>query len=107
PGTNNSLAVASNHAVVCIFTNARQTGTIELKKAWVGTPGQTTLNIGTSAAGTQVASQQTGTSGSSPQTTSAKTVDTGTYFVSESGGLANYASALVCTDNGSAVTPGA
>ena len=82
------------------------TGTIELKKAWVGTGGQTTLNIGTSAGGTQTASVQTGTSGGAPLTTGVRTVNTGTYYVSESGGLTDYTSALACTKNGQTYTPG-
>ena len=63
-------------------------GSIELKKHWVGTPGSTTLNIGTSAGGNQTATQAvSGGDG----TTGAKEVDNGSYFVSEdTSGLANY-----------------
>jgi hypothetical protein len=106
PGANNSVSVATGHAVICTFTNTRDQGTIELKKVWVGPGGQTTLNIGSSAGGTQVASQQTGASGGTPLTTGSQTVNTGTYYVSETGGLTNYATSLACTDNGSSVTPG-
>jgi uncharacterized repeat protein (TIGR01451 family) len=107
PGANNSVSVTTGHAVICTFTNTRDTGTIELKKVWSGTAGQTTLNIGTSAGGSQVATQQTGAAGAAPLTTGAQTVNTGTYYVSETGGLTDYSSSLACTDNGQAVTPGA
>ena len=52
--------MAKGDDVLCTFTNTRQQGSIELKKTWVGTAGQTTLQIGTSAGGTQTDSQQTG-----------------------------------------------
>jgi len=107
PGTNNSLVVASTHAVVCTYTNTRQTGSIELKKVWVGTGGQTTLNIGTTAGDDDVDTQLTGENGTAPLTTGANTVDTGTYYVDETGGLTNYDSGLACTKNGESVTPGA
>src|SRR5258708_37620749 len=64
-GANNSLVVGKNDVVVCTFTNSIK-GTITLNKTWSGTPGQTTLNIGTSAGGTQVATQLTGAAGAAP-----------------------------------------
>lgn len=91
----------------CTFHNAQQTGSIELKKVWSGTGGQTTLNIGSTVGGTEIASQQTGVAGGIPLTTGVKTVNTGTYYVSETGGLANYDSSLSCTKNGQSYTPGA
>lgn len=107
PITNGvSISLAAGENVTCTFTNTRDTGTIELKKVWSGTGGQTTLNIGTSAGGTQVVSQQTGAAGTAPLTTGTKTVNTGTYYVSETGGLTDYSSLLACTDNGSPITPG-
>ncbi len=99
--TQNSILAPS-----CNFGNTRDTGTIELKKVWSGTPGQTTLNIGTTVSGSQVISQPTGTAGATPLTTGIKTVGTGTYYVSETGGLTDYSSTLACTDNDSPVTPG-
>ena len=89
PGANNSLVVSKNDVVVCTFTNTIK-GTITLNKTWSGTPGQTTLNIGTSAGGTQVATQLTGAAGAGPLTTGAKTVTAGTYYLAETGGLTNY-----------------
>ncbi len=106
-GASNAVAVSANQHVICSFTNTRDQGTIELKKVWSGTGGQTTLNIGTSAGGTQTASVQTGASGAAPLTTGTQTVDTNTYYISENGGLTDYSSVLACTDNGSTVTPGA
>ncbi len=92
--------------VDCYYTNTRQSGTIELKKVWVGTGSQTTLNIGTTAGGSEVFSQQTGSGGGNPLTTDAKKVNTGTYYVSETGGLTGYNSALDCTKNGNIYSPG-
>ena len=105
PVTNGSVTLAKNADVVCTFTNTRQQGSIELKKNWVGTGGQTTLNIGTQANGSQTASQQTGANGNAPLTSGAKTVDSGTYYVSETGGLANYDSSLACFNDNGAGTP--
>jgi hypothetical protein len=107
PGAGNSFAIATGDSVSCTFTNTRDQGSIELKKVWSGTPGQTTLNIGTSAGGTQIASVLTGADGAAPLTTTAKTVNTGTYYVSESGGLTNYSAQLDCTSDGTPVAPGA
>jgi uncharacterized repeat protein (TIGR01451 family) len=105
PGANQSVAVADGHTVVCTYTNTRNQGSIELKKHWVGTAGNATLNIGTSAGGSQVDTQAANGADAS---TGANTVDSGTHFVSESGVDSNlYASTLACTDNGQAVTPGA
>ena len=73
-----------------------QTGTIELKKVWLGTPGQTTLKIGTSINGLEIDSQLTGADGTSDLTTGQNIVPTGTYYLSESGGLDNYTSSLAC-----------
>ena len=96
-----SITMQEGENWTCTFNNTRQQGTIELKKAWSGTPGQTTLNIGTSAGGSQTDSQLTGANGTAPLTTGQNTVDTGTYYVSESGGLTHYTSSLACfNDNG-------
>ena len=40
-----------------------------------------------------------------PLTTGVKTVNTGTYYVSESGGLTGYTPSLACTNKGTAFTP--
>src|SRR5262249_25946301 len=103
---NYSLVVAKGETVVCTFTNTRQQGSVELKKVWVGPGGQTTLNIGTAANGTHTAAKRPGASGGTPLSTGTKTVDTGTYYVSESGGLTGYSSSLACTKNGSDYSPG-
>ena len=91
----------------CTFINTLQTGTIEVKKVWVGPGGQTNLNIGTSIGGHEVNQTQTGLNGGAPLTTQAQAVTAGTYYVSESSGLTGYDSSLACTKNGSAYTPGA
>lgn len=104
--TDGTITLAAGDVKTCTITNTRNTGSIELKKAWSGTAGQTTLNIGTTASGTDIANTQTGTNGSSPLTTGTKTVNTGTYYVSETDGLTNYDSDLVCTDNTSPMTIG-
>ena len=74
-------------------------GTIELDKIWSGTPGETTLQIGTTAGSGDIASVDTGTNGTAPLSTGALGVNTGTYYVSENGGLDGYDSVLNCTDN--------
>jgi hypothetical protein len=107
PGTDNALSVGDGHTVVCTFTNTRKQGSIKVDKAWVGPGGSTTLKIGTTAGGSEVKSQATGSSGAAPLTTGAQTVNTGTYYVSESGGLTDYTPALACTDGGSPTTVGA
>jgi hypothetical protein len=101
PGTTLSgISVASGDAVVCTFTNTRKRGAIELRKVWSGTPGSTTLSIDQGA--TNIDSQPVtgdGTTGENP-------VDTGTFTVSESGGLANYDSSLSCFNDNGAGTGG-
>ena len=57
--------------------------------------------------GSQTDTQQTGVAGAGPLTTGANDVNTGTYYVSESGGLTDYSSSLACTKNGDAYVPGA
>jgi hypothetical protein len=104
--TNGSVELASNADVVCTITNTRNQGSIELKKVWVGTGGQTTLRIGTSANGSDIANQQTGAAGADPRSTGAQPANTGTYYVSETGGLAAYTAQLACTSNGNSITPG-
>jgi hypothetical protein len=94
--TNSSVAVANAQDIVCTFTNTRDQGSIELRKVWAGGTGQTTLQIGTSAGGTQVDSQLTGAAGAAPLTTGANLVNTGTYFLSETGGLTGFTSTLAC-----------
>ncbi len=110
-----TVNLAQGGLVTCTYTNTLQQGTIELKKVWVGTGGQTTLNIGTSPSGSQTDTQLTGTAGAAPLTTGQNTVNAGTYYVSETGGLTNYSSSLSCfndvnnngtNDSEPAVTPG-
>jgi uncharacterized repeat protein (TIGR01451 family) len=104
PGQNGSVAVANAHTVVCTYTNTRKQGSIELKKHWVGTAGNATLNVGTSAGGHQVAQA---TANGSDGTTGAQTVNTGTYFVSESvDNSTDYVTQLACVDDTGAVSVG-
>lgn len=98
-----TLTTVSGMAYVCTYTNTRNTGTIELKKVWLGTAGTATLSIGTTVGGSDAATTTVSTNG----TTGTKTVNTGTYYFSETGSLTNYTSTLVCTDNGTVTTPGA
>ncbi|MEX1007253.1 MAG: DUF11 domain-containing protein, partial [Acidimicrobiia bacterium] len=98
------FSVASSDAVVCTFTNTRQTGTIRVNKVWSGgASGElptVDLNIGTTGSGHQV--NQTGVTGLGNGTTGAQTVVTGSpYFVSESALAAGWAAgSAVCTKNG-------
>src|SRR5207248_2164597 len=89
---------ASSETVVCTFTNTRKTGSVELKKVWSGTVGETTLNIGTAAAGSQDATKDLTGIHKRNDTTGPVTVDTGTYYFSEdSSGLGNYDTRFGCT----------
>jgi hypothetical protein len=106
---NGGVSVGKGDKVLCSITNTRKTGTIQVKKVWSGTPGQTTLQIGTTSGGSEVTSKQTGADGAAPLATDVKTVDTGTYYVSESGGLGNYTPSLDCVNtanNNASVTVG-
>src|SRR5439155_16025391 len=80
----NQITLQPGEDVVCAYTNTRKPS-VELKKIWSGTAGQTTLNIGTTSGGTEVKSQQTGASGAAPLTTGTQIVSTGTYYFTETG----------------------
>ena len=91
------VAVATGDAVVCTFTNTRDRGKIELRKVWVGTVGEVTLNIGTSAGGSQTATKDLTGANKGNGTTGETAVDTGTYFVSENPNpITNYSTTLAC-----------
>ena len=79
-------------------------GSIELKKTWVGTGSNANLNIGTTSGAHDTVQTAVGPSGG---TTGAKTVENGSYWVSEDlSDPGNYTSSLDCTDNGNAVAHG-
>ena len=102
-GDGGAIEVEDNDEVVCTYTNTRQTGTIELKKVWVGTADVVTLTIGTSADGSQVDSETLSADG----TTAANTVDTGTYYVGETvENEITYDSSLACVNGESEVAVG-
>jgi outer membrane biosynthesis protein TonB len=94
-----TITLVEDQNVTCTFVNTRDTGSIELRKDWIGTPSSVDLKIGTSAGGNEV-DQALGLTADG--STGANTVDTGTYFVSEV--LTNptdYATSLACfNDNG-------
>jgi prealbumin domain-containing protein len=95
------IPVGKGDQITCTITNSRHQGAIELVKVWSGTPGQTTLDIGTTKGDDDVDTQLTGANGADPLTTDENTVNTGTYYVSETGGLTGYTSSLACfNDNG-------
>ena len=96
PDSDGGVAVTTGDDIVCTFTNTRDRGQIELRKVWVGIPGQTTLQIGTAANDDDVDFQQTGPNGTPPLTTGPNDVDTGTYYISEVGGLAGYSTSVAC-----------
>ncbi|MDD1653198.1 MAG: hypothetical protein LUQ64_01495, partial [Methanomicrobiales archaeon] len=76
------------------FTNTRQTGKIELKKHWVGTAGTATIHIGTTEGGHETDQE---TVSGQDGTTGMNTVDTGTYYLSETA-LSGYDAVLTCVD---------
>ena len=105
-GGVNGITIGNTDIVSCTFVNKRTSGTIELKKSWPNEKGQTTLNIGTTANGSDIASQQTGTNGTAPLTTGKKTVGTGTYYLSESNTTSGFTGALSCTDESGSLNIG-
>ncbi len=103
-GQTANIDLDPGETVTCTYTNTLQTGSVELKKSWIGTPGSATLRIGSSAGGSEIDSATVTSNG----TTGANTVPTGTYYVSESvTNAGDYTSSLSCTKNGSNYTPGA
>jgi peptidoglycan/xylan/chitin deacetylase (PgdA/CDA1 family) len=104
-GPDNSVPVNNGDTVVCTFTNTYvppTTGTIELAKVWSGGTDTTTLKIGTSAGGSDVTSKFV----NSDDTTGPKTVQSGTYYVSETS-IPNFTGSLACIDgSGASVTVG-
>ena len=105
PGIDGEVTVGAEDVVVCAFTNTRKEGSIELKKKWVGTGGQTTLDIGTTVGGSEVDTQYRRRR-RSPADDRCQRGRHGTYYVSETGGLADYTSELDCTRSGDDFTPG-
>lgn len=101
-----SVALRPGEHMSCTFTNTRDTGTITLNKVWSGPGKQVLLAIGTTPNGDQIASIKTGENGTEPLSTDTKTVNTGTYYVSESGDLTDFTTMLECTDNKTPVRPG-
>ncbi len=90
-----NIKVIAGKTVTCTFTNTRQSGSIQVVKDFSGTSESVTLKIGTSAGGLQVASKVVSADGA----TDVKTVDTGTYFVSEVLTTpASYTTTLACVD---------
>ncbi len=94
--TATATATATKTATATATATSTPKAKIELKKVWVGTAGSTTLKIGTSAGGSQVASQAvSGANG----TTGQQQVNAGTYYLSETtptGTGGTYTSALSC-----------
>jgi hypothetical protein len=97
------LTVAPGDAWTCTFTNVRKTGTIELVKVWDGTPGETTLMIGTTPGGDEVASAD---ANGEEATTGAFEVFTGTYYVSETDPGPSYETNLSCENQAGSVVVG-
>src|SRR5829696_7855903 len=103
--TGGSVAVGDGKNVVCTFTNTRETGTIQVRKELSPTddPGLFNLFVKQGATTVESAANQ-GHNGS----TSVKTVNTGTYQVSETGGTAtdldDYQAALECEDEDGTVS---
>jgi hypothetical protein len=106
--TGGNVTLAYGDDVVCTFTNARKTGKIQLDKLFVGGHEDVTIQIGTSAGGAQKAS--TPLTGVDSGSTGEKSVNTGTYYVSEA--LANpshFVTALACyndVDHGNTINTG-
>ena len=94
------VSVTSGSDIVCVITNTRDTGKLEVKKALSPTtdPGLFNLRIDGSTAGTGANVGHNGTTGE-------QALNTGTHSVGETAGtgtsLADYSSSIVCkADNG-------
>lgn len=81
PGNQSlTMQLAPLTQATCTFTNTLKSGKLELKKAWVGTAGSTTLRIGTGSNGSEITSLPvSGANG----TTGEQVLPVGTYYVSE------------------------
>jgi hypothetical protein len=88
--------IGENANVVCTFVNAHDTGKIELKKVWNGTPSGAYINIGTSEQASDTDSEWID---GSDGTTGENNVSTNNYYVSETLGISDvnlYTSTLAC-----------
>lgn len=105
PSTSLNVTVAKDEAVVCTFTNTRDTGTLEVKKVLspATDPGKFNLQIDGATAGS-------GANVGNGGTTGAQVVATGNHSVGETAGtatnLANYTSTYVCLDGNTTVASG-
>lgn len=87
--------IGLNDDVICLFTNTRNQGTIELKKQWVGGAGNVTIKIGSEPGAADIDTQDlTGEDG----TTGQNLVNIGTYYLSETL-LPGYDTSLSCFDD--------
>ncbi len=105
--SGNTLTLALNDTATCSITNTRDTGTITVNKTLLPSTDSGRFNL--SIGGTDNFSF-TATNQGDNGTTGQKTVDTGTYTVSEAGyngtSLSNYLSTYVCTDGQTTVASG-
>ena len=99
-----SLTVAPGARITCTVTNTRKTGTLTVRKNVLpatGDPGRFNLKIGSQTYATDVGNN--GTTGS-------KTLNTGTYTVSEVAGtgtdLKDYTSSITCRNGANTVVAG-
>ena len=81
--TWSSVSGAANQILWFALGEDPPRGTLELTKVWNGIADQTTLQIGTTPHGTDIASAETGAAGGPPLTTGVYTLPNGTYYVSE------------------------
>ena len=58
PGQTTTINMAEGENWTCTYNNSRDTGSIELRKHWVGHRRHVTINIGTAAGGSQVATRR-------------------------------------------------
>src|SRR4029077_19506050 len=97
------ITVAKGDAVVCTFTNTRNTGTIEVKKTLVPSSDAGTFDLSVDGA---VKASGVGNGG----TTGAVSVNTGTHAASEAAHagtlIGDYTSTWSCSTNGGAATTG-
>jgi uncharacterized repeat protein (TIGR01451 family) len=105
PTTSLSVTVVKDEAIVCTFTNTRDTGTLEVRKNLSPTtdPGKFNLQINGATAGSGANVGNGGTTGT-------QTVTTGNHAVGETAGtstnLTNYTSTYVCLDGNTTIASG-
>lgn len=93
--TTGKTTIGLNDDVICLFTNTRNQGTIELKKHWIGGAGNVTIKIGSEPGADDIDTKDLV---AEDGTTGQNLVNIGTYYLSETL-LPGYDTSLSCFDD--------